>query len=168
MLQISRELLKEISVFGALSADALEFLLARSLRVEGKRGQFFFREGDPAQSMYIVESGQVAVLKHWSGQAYLMNTLGPGQCFGEMALMDMSPRSASVQILEDCRVVKIGAADMLALYQQDLEQFTLLQMNLGREVSRRLRQFQSHLFHSRIGVEPGEDAPAFAPFEMPR
>jgi len=166
-LRIPRDLLAEISVFGALSADALEFLLEHASRVSAGTGQFLFREGDLAQSMYIVESGRVVVLKHWEGTPYLLNTLGPGQCFGEMALMDMYPRSASVLALQDTSAVKLSAAALLELHDFAPEQFTLLQMNLGREVCRRLRRSQDHLFHTRIGADPGEDAPAFPRFEMP-
>ena len=167
MVQIQRELLQQVSVLGALSREALDFLLGRAVRVEGKKGQFFFREGDPAQSMYIVESGRVAILKYWRGQPYLINVLGPGQCFGEMALMDMHTRSASVQAQQDTGVVKIGAQDLLALYEQDLEQFTLLQMNLGREVSRRLREADDFVFQSRIGVREKAATPPYPKFDTP-
>jgi CRP-like cAMP-binding protein len=84
-----------------------------------------------------------------------------------MALMDMRTRSAAVQALEETSVVKIGAKDMLGLYQQDIEQFTLLQMNLGREVSRRLRDADDFIFHTRIGAEAESPAPSFPKFYVP-
>ncbi len=167
MVKIGRELLQQVSVLGALSTETLDFLLSRAVRVRRSKGEFFFREGDPAQSMYIVEYGRVAILKYWQGQPYLINDLGVGQCFGEMALMDMHPRSAAVQALEDSGVVKIGAADLLALYQQDVEQFTLLQMNLGREVSRRLRDANDFIFRTRIGVTADSAAAAYPKFDVP-
>jgi hypothetical protein len=70
--------------------------------VEVRPGAFFFRENDAADSMFVLEAGKVAVLKSWRNEEYLLHTLGPGDCFGEMALMDLMPRSASVRAIEDC------------------------------------------------------------------
>ena len=60
-------------------------------------GEFFFRESDPADCMYVLESGHVAVFKEWAGRELLLRHLDPGDCFGEMALLDLFPRSASVR-----------------------------------------------------------------------
>jgi CRP-like cAMP-binding protein len=152
MTLAKRQLLQDISIFGALTADARDFLLDRALELGCPRGQWFFREGDEAQSIYVLERGRVAVVKDWEGRRYLLGELGPGDCFGEMALMDMHPRSAGVLALEDAQAFKIGFAALLELYQHDLEQFTLLQMNLGREVSRRLREADERIFHCRVSL----------------
>jgi CRP/FNR family cyclic AMP-dependent transcriptional regulator len=156
MVHPQRELLQNISVFGALSADTLDFLLQRSTVITCPKGEFFFREGDQAQSVYILETGRVAVLKHWQERDYLLKHLEPGACFGEMALMDMYPRSASVRAETDSSACKISSAALLDLYQHDLEQFTLLQMNLGREVSRRLREADERLFRMQREAEARE------------
>jgi len=160
MVQIKLQLLQDIAIFGGLSPDALDFLLRRATEVRRARGEYFFREGDAAQSIYVLEGGQVAVLKRWEERHYLLGELGAGACFGEMALMDMHPRSAGVLALRDAVAFKIGSAALFELYQHDLEQFTLLQMNLGREVSRRLREADERIFHCRVspeirGREPG-------------
>jgi CRP-like cAMP-binding protein len=95
--------------------------------------------------MYVLESGRAAVVKEWQGRELLLRELGPGDCFGEMALIDLSPRSASVQALEDCSAFEIFAASLHQLYQRDLEQFALIQMNMARELSRRLRATDERL-----------------------
>jgi CRP/FNR family cyclic AMP-dependent transcriptional regulator len=147
MLTRRRRLLQNIALFGALSPAALDFLLQRARSVSRNRGEYFFREGDQAQSVYVLESGRVSVIKRWQGEDFLLRPLAPGDCFGEMALMTMFPRSASVLAAEDATAFKIGAAALLELYAHDLEQFTLLQMNLGREVCRRLRDADERAFH---------------------
>ncbi len=163
MLHPCLELLQKISVFGALSTDTLDFLLQRATVAACSEGEYFFREGDQAQSIYMLETGRVAVLKHWQGRDYLLQHLEPGACFGEMALMDMYPRSASVLAKTDSSALKISTAALLELYQHDLEQFTLLQMNLGREVSRRLRKADERLFHARITATTADTEPTFTP-----
>jgi CRP-like cAMP-binding protein len=82
--------------------------------------------------------------------------LGPGDCFGEMALMDLFPRSASVIARDDCRALEIAAGDLLDLYEHDVEQFALVQMNMGREVCRRLRATDELLFRAMMGDPPAE------------
>jgi CRP-like cAMP-binding protein len=75
-----------------------------------------------------------------------------GDCFGEMAVIDHCPRSASVRAVEDCRAIRISAADLYQVYAQDLKQFTLIQMNMGREVCRRLRAADGRLFSAKMGT----------------
>ena len=54
--------------------------------------------------------------------------------------MDLLPRSASVRAVEDCTAIRLSAANLYQVYEQDLKQFALIQMNMGREVTRRLRK----------------------------
>jgi CRP/FNR family cyclic AMP-dependent transcriptional regulator len=68
-----------------------------------------------------------------------------------MALMDLQPRSASVRADTDCLAIELAAADLMRLYEHDVEQFALIQMNMGREVCRRLRYTDELLFHFRMG-----------------
>ena len=57
--------------------------------------------------MFVLEAGKVAVLKSWRGQQYLLKILKEGDCFGEMAVMDLSPRSASICAVEDCAAIRV-------------------------------------------------------------
>lgn len=146
------EHLQHTPIFGALRADALELLLAQTRIVTIPAGEWFFREGDAARSMFVLEAGHAVVLKGWQGHELEMRTLGPGDCFGEMALMDLFPRSASIRALEDCSAIELTPDDLMRLYELDVEQFTLVQMNIGREVCRRLRATDEQLFRARMGV----------------
>lgn len=137
--------LQQTAVFGALRADTLEFLVAASRVVEVPAGSLFMHEGDLGDTVYLLESGRVAVLKSVDGGERVLKELGPGDCFGEMALLEISPRSATVRALEDCRALEIPADALFKLYEHDLEQFTVLTMNMGREVSRRLRETEKML-----------------------
>jgi len=150
------ELLQRMPVFGGIRADILEFLLPRCPIVEVRAGAFFFRENDAADSMFVVEAGKVAVLKSWRNEEYLLHTLGPGDCFGEMALMDLMPRSASVRAIDDCRAIQLSAANLYHVYEKDLEQFAMIQMNMGREVSRRLREADERLFRAKMGMSDAD------------
>ncbi|GAV19806.1 cyclic AMP receptor-like protein [Mariprofundus micogutta] len=82
------------------------------------------------------------------GEALQFKELNQGDCFGEMALLDLYPRSCSVKAVSECQVIEISQHCLFKLYQHDLEQFTIIQMNIGREISRRLRLTGEQLFHS--------------------
>jgi CRP-like cAMP-binding protein len=63
-----------------------------------------------------------------------------------MAIIDLQSRSASVRAVTDCRAIKINRATLHELYRKDLEQYAIIMMNMGREVSRRLREVSERLF----------------------
>lgn len=137
-------------IFGGIRDDILQFILDASPLVTTAKGKFFFRECDAASSMFVLEQGKVAILKAWKGHEYLLHELQAGDCFGEMSLIDMLPRSASVLATEDSTAIEIASATLYQVYQKDLEQLALIYMNMGREVSRRLRDTDERMFQSRI------------------
>jgi CRP-like cAMP-binding protein len=146
------ELLQRMPVFGGIRADILQFLLSLCPIVSVPANEFFFREHDQADSMFVLEAGKAAVLKSWRGQDYLLRTLNEGDCFGEMAVMDLCPRSASVRAVEECAAIRISAANLHQVYARNLKQFALIQMNMGREVCRRLRDSDNRLFGAKMGT----------------
>lgn len=151
MLTSRTELLQRMPIFGALREESLQVLLQRAATVQVAAGGLFFREGDAARSMFVLERGRVLVSKHWQGGDFVLNRLGVGDCFGEMSMMDLQPRSASVRAEQDCSAMEFTTDDLLALYECDVEQFALIQMNMGREVCRRLRATDELLFRALMG-----------------
>jgi CRP/FNR family transcriptional regulator, cyclic AMP receptor protein len=147
------ELLQRMPLFGAVRGDILEFLLARAPVVSVPRGQPFFLEGDPADSMFVLERGSVTVTKTLQGREHLLAELRAGDCFGEVALLDLQPRTASVTAIEDCVAIQLSSAVLFQLYERDLEQFTLIYMNMAKEIARRLRATDEHLFQLRAQCE---------------
>ena len=137
-------------IFGGISEDSLHFLTDRTSVVTREAGEYFFREGDDATCMYVLEQGQADVSKAWNDEAHLLKHLAQGDCFGEMALIDLHPRSASVMAIEPCSAIELGYAAMPDLHMHSPEQFTLIQMNMARELSRRLRDADERLFHAQL------------------
>jgi CRP-like cAMP-binding protein len=133
--------LRDVGLFGALSDEVLEHL-ARTLRiVRVATGDSVFREGDAvAREMYVVLEGEMEVSKRSRrGRDLRVAILGPGDCFGEMSLIDMQARSASVRAIAPSRLIRIASEDMDSLYRYDLKSYTLIVLNIARHLSRRLR-----------------------------
>jgi CRP/FNR family cyclic AMP-dependent transcriptional regulator len=148
-------LLQRMPIFGAIEAKTLDVLLRDAVGIRVRMNDFFFREGDQADAMFVLEHGRVRILKSWNGLDYPLGELGAGDCFGEMALIDLFPRSASVVALEDCLAVRLTNADLYRVYETNIEQFSLIHMNIARELSRRLRVADERLF--RYLLESGMD-----------
>lgn len=146
------KMLQAMPIFGAIDEGTIQWLLDGA-RISTVRGdEYVFRESDLDASVYIIEEGQFVVFRHWSGRDYLLRELGPGDCFGEMALIDCKPRSATVIAKTPGRLIQITAAQLGELYSIGPDQYTLIMMNLGREVCRRLRDADKRLFLADVGM----------------
>jgi CRP-like cAMP-binding protein len=133
--------LREIGLFGALSDEVLE-RLTQMLKVERVGpGDTIFHEGDTiAREMYVVLDGEMEVSKRSRrGREMRVAILGPNDCFGEMSMIDMQARSATVRAVAPSRLLKLTSEDMDALYRADLKSYTLIVLNIARDLSRRLR-----------------------------
>ena len=138
--------MRRMPIFGGLSDSALELIVDQSEPINVQAGDHFFREGEPANSFFVIKSGVVLVEKEWRGTPIKLRRLGIGDCIGEMSIIDLMERSASVRAETDCRAIEIPRTTLTQLYKQDLEQYAIIMMNMGREVSRRLRSASERLF----------------------
>jgi CRP/FNR family cyclic AMP-dependent transcriptional regulator len=145
--------LREIGLFGALSDEVLEHL-ARTLHVvRFSPGDAIFRDGDLAHEMYVVLDGEVEVVRRSrKGKDHRIAILGPNDCFGEMSLIDVQPRSATVRAIAASRVLKVTSEDFDRLYRHDLKSYALVTLNIARDLSRRLRVTDGILADFTISV----------------
>jgi len=86
--------------------------LAERFGVSLPGGTTVFRQGDPGGSVYVIRAGRVRVLKESSGRQRIVTTLGPGDFFGEMAVVTGRPRSATVEVVEDAELLKVPAGKL--------------------------------------------------------
>ncbi len=83
--------------------------LADRFGVRLSGGTTVFRQGDPGGSMYVIRAGKVRVLKESHGRRRVVTTLGPGDFFGEMAVVTGQPRSATAEVVEEAELLKVPA-----------------------------------------------------------
>jgi CRP-like cAMP-binding protein len=134
--------LREIGLFGGLDDETLK-VLATDIPIERVMvGTRVVNEGDPAREMFVVLDGELEVLKKskTGSSEVRVAMLGPSSWFGEMSILDVQPRSASVRALAPSRVMRVSADNVdRLLYRRDLKAYSLFVMNIARELSRRLR-----------------------------
>jgi CRP/FNR family cyclic AMP-dependent transcriptional regulator len=128
--------LQQVKLFTGLAAEDLVVLAANLQRRRYGKGQFIFQQGDPGLCLYLVESGKVKIASFSSeGKGLVLNLFGPGDFFGELALLDGEPRSADAVAQEPCQLLLLQRDDFMRF----LEARPHVAIKLLATVSRRLR-----------------------------
>lgn len=105
-----------------------------------------FNEGDSGRRMYILREGEVEVLRRASsGNVISIVRLGPGETFGEMALVELQSRSATVVVRKKARTYSLTNLDLFTLYRTDPNAYVFVLQNICRMLSRRLRKADSRI-----------------------
>lgn len=134
------EQLRALALFGGISDEALHSFAECADVLEVPAGEAVYFEGDPARSLFVVVTGSLAVTKRGDGEEHELHRLRAGDFFGEMSFVDMQPRSATVRAVETCVLWAWPYQKLCDTYRQDGKTYTLLIMNIARELSRRLRR----------------------------
>lgn len=99
-----------------LTDEDLGHIAALAHRRTFRRGEVVFHQGDAGDALHIVETGRLKVVVYGeSASETVLSILGPGESFGELALIDGEPRSATVQALEPAETVSVRRDEFLAL-----------------------------------------------------
>lgn len=111
------------------------------------RGTVLFREGDPGKEMYVVQSGRVTIGKRVGDVQKVLTTLGPGEFFGEMSILNNKPRSATATCAEDSRLLVIDAKTFEAMIRGNAEIAIRLIKKLAARLQEADEQIANLLFH---------------------
>jgi CRP/FNR family transcriptional regulator, cyclic AMP receptor protein len=127
--------------FGGLSDASLDLLVSMLVERRFDAGATIVAEGDPGRSMFIVLAGDLVVSKLGdAGRSIRMTDLGPGDFFGEMTLIEMQNRSATVIAQTDTVLYELTARCLYDCYKTDIHAYVLVLQNINRELCRRLRR----------------------------
>ena len=127
--------------FGGLSDVSLDLLVSMLVERHFGAGVTVVAEGEPGRSMFIVHSGELVVsqLGH-SGRIIRMTDLAPGDFFGEMTLIEMQNRSATVVVESPTVLYELTARQLYSFYKSDVHAYVIVMQNINRELCRRLRR----------------------------
>lgn len=131
------DMLARSPLFGELARDELAALGAAAQRLDFARDQAIFSMNEAPDGLYVVARGRVKVcVPTAAGKELILATLGPGEVFGEMALLDDAPRSASVVAQLPTTAYRLRRNDFARL----LEEHPSIARKLLMEMSQRLRR----------------------------
>lgn len=138
--------LRSVPVFGGLEGPRLAQLYTLLEEQSWKKGDHLFNEAELGRTMYVLREGEVDVVRRAaSGNPVQIVTLGPGETFGEMTLVELQPRSASVIARSGAVTYSLTNLDLYRLYEKDSYAYTLILQNICRMLSRRLRKADSRI-----------------------
>src|SRR3954453_5631184 len=103
------ETLRAVPVFESLDDDAADTICSLLTPEQCEAGAVLFRAGDAGDSMYLIEDGKIQIsMRSSDGEDLILAVLGPGDFFGEMALIDNKPRSANAMVCEPSRLAVLS------------------------------------------------------------
>jgi CRP/FNR family cyclic AMP-dependent transcriptional regulator len=153
--QSAVELLKSVALFADLEEAELERFSHVAVPRSFPAGTRVFHEGDSSDACYIVREGSFRVTReHSDGRAITLATLGPGEIFGELAMLDGDKRSASAEALTDGELLALPAGDVLSLLARHPE----IAMKLVAGLVRRLRAANVRLSRQSFQTVPSRVA----------
>jgi hypothetical protein len=139
MQGLSAGALRRIKILASMSEPQLQRFADFVKVQEVPQWQVIVRQGEPGDSMYFVLAGELRVSVDVMGRETILTTLGPGEFFGDISILDKGPRSADVVANSDSTVAKISAADLEELTSQAPELAALFLKGLGRTLTARIR-----------------------------
>jgi len=127
--EIKLKLLQNIKLFSDLHKPALKKIAQLLEEMQYHKGHYIFRKGDEGDAVFIITEGIVSV----KDEEFVLSTLGKGEVFGEYALIDNKPRSASIYVEESVHLLRLSRTDFSRLFGDNKE---ILQAMLRMFVNR--------------------------------
>ena len=132
---IEAKILQKYSLFGGLLEDQIEKIIPLMAEENYFPGDIIIVEGSPNDKILFILVGRVSVIK---GNKIIYD-LSEGNTFGEMEVLDVMPSAASIKAVTEVKAMSISIKSLREIYKIDIKMFSLLLMNLARDLSRRLR-----------------------------
>ena len=131
------QILKTVPLFSSLSDEQLRVLQPCLQQRTYPRSSFILRAGEETDALYIILAGRAKVLiPDEQGREVILAVMGPSEFFGEMGLLDDKPRSASVETLETCQMLRFSKSGFIACLKDNFD----LAMIIIRNLVKRLRE----------------------------
>ena len=111
------------------------------------RGTVLFREGEPGKEMFVLQSGKVAISKRVRDVEKVLAMLGPGEFFGEMAIISNRPRNASATVAEDARLLVIDPKTFEGMIRGNSE----ISVRMIKKLAERLTEADSQIENLLLG-----------------
>ncbi|MGV3523990.1 MAG: sensor histidine kinase [Candidatus Sericytochromatia bacterium] len=131
-----KDSIRRISFFRHFPETTLEEVVRLGESVALNAGETLFKQGDPAESLYVILSGTVAVFgRDPQGQELELSVLEPGDFFGELALVDGGTRSATIRAAQNCELFQLGRQGFLSALTRSPELLSELLADISSKIS---------------------------------
>jgi CRP-like cAMP-binding protein len=136
---VESALLQKYSLFGGLMEDQIEKILPLLEQESYEPGKNIIVEGTANDRIRFILEGRVEVVS----QGVRLYEYGEGETVGEMEVLDVMPSAATIRALTPVTALSISNRNLRQIYKIDIHSFSLIIMNLARDLSRRLRHMNT-------------------------
>ena len=141
------ETLGQVTIFSGFTRDDLMNVCTNCTLVEAHIGEIILEEGAPATEILILLKGHVAIALNMKEEPIELMQCGPGSCIGEASVIGIQMHSASAVVVEDATLMVLRRQVLMQLFEDDKALFSLLILNIARELARRLHHTDEVLLH---------------------
>ena len=143
---VKPESLQKYSLFGGLLEEQIQAIIPLMKEEKYNPGDLIITEGNANDKIFFILEGQVSVSK----RGVELSHFGEGEAFGEMEVLDVMPAIASIESISQVTVLSISNKALREIYKMDVKVFSLMLMNLARDLCRRLRKSDEKLASSLV------------------
>ena len=135
---ISLEMLKKVTVFAGIDEENLRKLCEQCTLATYKSGELIIKEQTPASEIYVILKGKCKIVLNADSEPLEIVELFPGHCVGEASVIGVQNHSASAIADGDVELLVLSRKVLMDISRYDKDLFSLLILNIARELARRL------------------------------
>lgn len=140
-------ILNKISIFAGLNESQLYTLFRLLKQVTYQAAETVFKQGDFPSHIYIVKTGKVKLVVWEDDTPLELVEFDVGRCFGEASVIGIQPHRGTAVAVTDTELIVLSREALMSIYESDKELFSILILNIAREVCRRLHGSDDILLH---------------------
>lgn len=153
--------LKEVKIFSGFEDSQIERICGNCTILERGAGEVILEENTPATEIFIILSGRVSIYLGFRSEPLELIEFGPGGCIGEVSVIGILNHSASAVVTEDAVLLVLSRNTLMEIFDEDKGIFSMLILNIARELARRLFHTNEILLH--YGKHDSKGNPQISP-----
>lgn len=142
--------LNEISLFGGLTAGELECLIPMLTTTSFKKGEAVFTQGQSPNNIFIIQSGEIKIVKQQDGIEIELIRFKEGNLFGETELIGIFKYIASAIAVTDVKLLVFSKSALYSLHSKDMKLFSKILLNVARESCRRTAKTDEYWLNEMV------------------
>ncbi len=140
-------IIKNVTIFSGLSDSEARTICESCSVLLAKVGEIILQEATPATEIFIILNGKVTVVLGLKDDPMVLTEFGPGNCIGEASVIGIQEHSASAVVTETATLLVLSRQVLMNIFETDKSLFSMLILNIAREIARRLHHTDEVLLH---------------------
>jgi len=142
-----QSILKRVTIFAGIDNNGLEQICSMCKVIKKSKGDILVEEDTEATEIFVLLKGRVKIILNMKDDPFELLELGAGNCVGEASVIGIQKHSASVVAIQDSEVLVLSRKVLMDIYSNNKDLFSMLILNIARELARRLYNTDHTLLH---------------------